>query len=118
MSCGVGGRCGSDTQLLWLWHRLAAAAPIQPLAWEPLYAMGAALKKTKDQKKKKKKKKKKALQNPEPYVLSKLIHSVIHSLSRYLSSIYYVLELFDWIFITAVGILLVLQMGKQAQRRG
>ena len=29
---------------LWLWYRLAAIAPIQPLAWELLYAAGAALK--------------------------------------------------------------------------
>ena len=26
---------------MWLWHRLAAAAPIQPLAWELPYATGA-----------------------------------------------------------------------------
>ena len=38
---------GSDLALLWLWCRLAAAAPIQPLAWEPPYAVGAALKKKK-----------------------------------------------------------------------
>ena len=50
MSCGVGGRCGSDLVLLWLWRRLAATALIRPLAWEPPYATGAA------QKKKKKKK--------------------------------------------------------------
>ena len=31
--------------LLWLWCRPAATAPIQPLAWEPAYAAGAALKK-------------------------------------------------------------------------
>ena len=31
-SCGVGCVCGSD--LVWLWRRPAAAAPIQPLAWE------------------------------------------------------------------------------------
>ena len=30
--------------MLWLWCRLAAAAPIQPLAWEPPHAVGAALK--------------------------------------------------------------------------
>ena len=30
--------------MLWLWHGLAATDPIRPLAWEPLYAMGAALK--------------------------------------------------------------------------
>ena len=34
MSCGVVCRHGSDPALLWLWHRLAATAPIQPLAWE------------------------------------------------------------------------------------
>ena len=43
-SCGVGHRRGSDLVLLWLWRRPAAVAPIQPLAWEPPYAMGAALK--------------------------------------------------------------------------
>ena len=31
--CGGGHRCGSDLVLLWLWCRLAAAAPILPLAW-------------------------------------------------------------------------------------
>ena len=30
MSCGVGGRWGSDPMLLWLQGRPAAAAPIQP----------------------------------------------------------------------------------------
>ena len=34
-----------DLVLLWLWPRLAATAPIRPLAWELPYAMGAALKK-------------------------------------------------------------------------
>ena len=33
-----------DLALLWLWRRLAATALIQPLAWEPPYAAGAALK--------------------------------------------------------------------------
>ena len=45
MSCGVGHRHGSDLALLWLWHRLAAAAPIRPLAWELPYATSAALEK-------------------------------------------------------------------------
>ena len=36
-----------DLVVLWLWRRLAAVAPIRPLAWEPPYAAGAALKKTK-----------------------------------------------------------------------
>ena len=34
-----------DPALLWLWRRLAAIAPIQPLALEPLYVAGTALKK-------------------------------------------------------------------------
>ena len=55
MSCGVGRRCGSDPALLWLWCRPVATALIRPLAWEPSYALGAALEKAKGQKKKKKK---------------------------------------------------------------
>ena len=47
MSCGVGHRCSSDSTLLWLRCRLAAAAPIRPLTWEPPYAMGGALKRPK-----------------------------------------------------------------------
>ena len=43
MRSGVGRRCSSDPVLLWC--RLATVAPIQPLAWEFPYAMGAALKK-------------------------------------------------------------------------
>ena len=44
VSCGVGRRrSSSDPVLLWLWCRLAATAPIRPLAWEPPYATGAAL---------------------------------------------------------------------------
>ena len=38
VSCGVGRRCSLDPELLWLWCRPAATAPIGPLAWEPLYA--------------------------------------------------------------------------------
>ena len=55
MSCGVGCRHSSDLALLWLWHRPAAVALIRPLAWEPPYPMGAALKRQKDQKQKNKK---------------------------------------------------------------
>ena len=33
-----------DPMLLWLWHSSAAAALIQPLAWELPYAVGGALK--------------------------------------------------------------------------
>ena len=33
-----------DLALLWLWCRLAAIAPVGTLAWEPPYAVGAALK--------------------------------------------------------------------------
>ena len=48
MSCGVGHRCGSDLELLWLWHRLAATVPNRPLAWEPPNAAGVALKRQKN----------------------------------------------------------------------
>ena len=54
MSHGVGRRQGSDPALLWLWRRPAATAPIQPLAWEPPCATGAALEKTKKKQQKKK----------------------------------------------------------------
>ena len=52
MSCGVGRRCGSDSELLllWLWCRPVATAPIGPLAWEPPYATSGALKRQKRQK--------------------------------------------------------------------
>ena len=47
MSSDVGRRCGLDPALLWLWHRRAATALIQSLAWEPPHAAGAALKRQK-----------------------------------------------------------------------
>ena len=61
VGCGMGGRCSLDPELLWLWCRLAASAPIKPLAREPPYAAGTALKK-----KKKKKKKPLASSLPDP----------------------------------------------------
>ena len=48
MSYGVGRRCGSDLALLWLWCRPEATASVGPLAWEPPYAAGVALKGQKD----------------------------------------------------------------------
>ena len=51
MSCGVACRCGLDPALLRLWCRLAAVAPIGPLAWEFPYAAGSALKKKEKEKK-------------------------------------------------------------------
>ena len=50
MSGGVGHRHGLDPALLWLWHRVAAVALTGPLAWEPPYASGAALKSKNKQK--------------------------------------------------------------------
>ena len=43
-----------DLASWWLWHRLAAVAPIRPLAWGPPYAMGADLKRLKKKKRQKK----------------------------------------------------------------
>ena len=51
MSCGVGCRCGLDLALLWLWCRPMATAPIRSRAWEPPYAVGAALKRQEKKKK-------------------------------------------------------------------
>ena len=59
MSCSVGCRRSSDPELLWLWHRLVATAPIRPLAWESPYAVGAAQKMAKRQKEEKRKKERK-----------------------------------------------------------
>ena len=56
MNCSTGRRCSSDPELLRLWCRLAAVAPIRPLAWEFPYGAGVAIKKKKVKKKKKKKK--------------------------------------------------------------
>ena len=51
MSCGVGCRLGLDLALLWLWTKPVATAPIGPLAWEPPYAAGVALKRQKRKRK-------------------------------------------------------------------
>ena len=66
VSCGEGRRPGSGPALLWLWRRLAATAPISPLAWEPPYAAGAAQEMAKRQKKRKKEKKKRAPSSENP----------------------------------------------------
>ena len=58
-----------DAVLLWLWCRLAAAAPIRPLAWEPSFAMSAALKRQK-----RKKGKKKCHINLQPYTHVPFVH--------------------------------------------
>ena len=82
MSCGVGCKLSLDPALLWLWCKLAAVAPIRPLAWETPYATSETLKskkkKTKKTKKKKQKKQKKTkkpmgplnLLNVLPYLCS------------------------------------------------
>ena len=43
LSSGVGRRCSSDPAFLWLQCRMAAVAPIQPLAWELSYLSYAAV---------------------------------------------------------------------------
>ena len=49
MNCGVGHRF-LDPALLCLWHKLVATVPIRPLAWEPPYVMGMAIKRQKKEK--------------------------------------------------------------------
>ena len=46
----MGHRHGSDPTMLCLWHKPAAAAPIQPLAWELPYAISMALERKKKKK--------------------------------------------------------------------
>ena len=50
MSCGLGHSHSLDLVLLWLWYRPETTAQIWFLAWEPPYAKGSALKKTKKKK--------------------------------------------------------------------
>ena len=42
-----------DPALLWLWHRLAATAPIQSLVWDLPYTTSVALKRWKKKEKEK-----------------------------------------------------------------
>ena len=44
MSCSVGRRSRLEPTLLWWWCKLEVRAQIRPLAWEPPYATGVALK--------------------------------------------------------------------------
>ena len=46
----MGHTFGLDPKLLWPWHRLAATALIQSLAWEASYVTGEALKRQKEKK--------------------------------------------------------------------
>ena len=54
VSCGIGHRHPWNPELLSLWHRLAAAATIRPLARELPHATDAALKRKKEKKKERK----------------------------------------------------------------
>ena len=67
LTYGVGCKHGLDPELLWLWRRPIAIAPIRPLPWELPYAMGATKKiKTKQNKKKNKNKTKKNKHSQNP----------------------------------------------------
>ena len=81
VSCGVGCRRGSDPALLWLWRRPVATAPIQTLAWEPPYAVGAALKKQKKKQNKQKKNSQNKLIIPPyfHYLYSKIIDILFYT---------------------------------------
>ena len=59
VSCGIGQRCSSDPEVLWLQHKLATAAAVQPLAWELPYATGVGLERKEGRKKERKKGRKK-----------------------------------------------------------
>ena len=74
MSCGVSCRHGLDLALLCLWHRLAAAVPIRPVAWELPYTTGVALKR--------KKKKTKTPNNNNNNPFKKEFHQAIYEMFR------------------------------------
>ena len=80
MSFGAGCRCGLDPELLWLWCRLAATALIQPLAWEPPYAMGLALEKAKRQTKQNKTKQKNKTKTKQNNKGGKIQTNKMHSI--------------------------------------
>ena len=52
MCCSVGHSHNLDPTLLWLWHRLAAIASIQPLAWELPHALVRPKKEKKEKERK------------------------------------------------------------------
>ena len=84
--------------MLWLWYRLAAVSPIRPLAREPPYAMGVALKKSKKTKKKKKKEGTKGREKRRLEIFSPPPHSRVsfiffHFLNFLLQLIYNVLSI-------------------------
>ena len=81
MRCSVGHRYDFDLALLWLWHRPAASAPIGPLAWEPPYASGSALKR-----KGKKKKKIKTVASWVPFFSFFFSSLTPHPISSFFSS--------------------------------
>ena len=74
MSCGVGCRLGSDPILLW--PRPAAAAPIQPLAWEPPYAKDMSLKKKKERERERNSKRE-GINNGNNALLTMFFHSLL-----------------------------------------
>ena len=77
MSCGVGRRCSSDPALLWPWCRPEAVAPTGPLAWEPPYDLGVALKS------KKKKKEIELPYHPAIWLLGYIHRKQKHSVKHY-----------------------------------
>ena len=78
MSCTVGRRYSSDPALLWLWHRLATAAQIQPIPWELPYAAGEGLKKSKT------KQKKTISTHEQRHVQKYSLHSHIYNIYTYI----------------------------------
>ena len=78
MSCGVICRRGLDPELLW--YRPEAVAQIQPLAWEPSYAVRAALKRQKRPKKPKTKKKtQKPKKTQDVEILEEKMHATAYT---------------------------------------
>jgi len=79
VSCGVGHRHDSDLALLWLWLWPVATAPIQPLAWEPPYAAGVAIKERKEGRKEEKKDRQKGRKEGRKEERKKLVPVIIET---------------------------------------
>ena len=78
--------------LLWLWGRLAAAAPILPLAWELPYAIGRKKERKKEGKKERKKEKERQKRKKENLFLTFTCYTISLNFSFLTSEILGILK--------------------------
>ena len=103
-----------DLALLWLWCRPAAAAPIQPLAWELPYATGAVLKQNKTKKQTKLSEHRGVEENSWSY---KCIDNVVYSKMRNIFSLRLRVRRGCWLLLFLLSIVLVSQLNVRRRQR-